>query len=225
MFATSSIQHLFAGGLENLEPEGQFTGIYKRRIPGKARVETLGIVGDEHGDPRVHGGAEKAIHQYAAENYGLLAQAFPQCASSLIPGSLGENMSAHDMTERNVHIGDVFRVGSTVLQVSQPRSPCWKINHRFGVEKMSMFVAQARITGWYYRVVSPGDICPGDEIALLDRHTERFSIEQFWQVQMSHRPPLDDLAELAAVPGLAPEWRQRLEHRAKWLHAQSRKSG
>ncbi|MDR6412794.1 MOSC domain-containing protein YiiM [Paraburkholderia terricola] len=221
MLGNAYIQQIFAGGLENLEPEGQRTGIYKRGNPGAARVEVMGIVGDEHGDPRVHGGAEKAVHQYAVENYSKLMHEFPQCAQSLKPGSLGENISAHGMSEPNVHIGDVFQAGSAVLQVSQPRSPCWKINHRFGVERMSMFIAQARITGWYYRVLRPGNIQPGDPITRLERHTSRFSIEQFWLVQMSHRPSLDDLAELAAVPGLAPEWRQRLQHRAKWLRAES----
>lgn len=221
MLTISSIEHLFAGGLENLEPEGQLTGIYKRRVPGLVRVGKLGIAGDEHGDLRVHGGPEKAVHQYAAENYRRLAEAFPQCADSFVPGSLGENISTRRMTERSVYVGDVFRFGTAVLQVSQPRSPCWKINHRFGVERMSMFVAQTRITGWYYRVLHPGEMREGDEILLLERQTQRFSIEQFWQVQMSHRPSIDDLAELAMVPGLAPEWRQRLEHRAKWLRAQA----
>lgn len=221
MLTISKVEQLFAGGLENLEPEGQLTGIYKRRVPGVVRVVKLGIVGDEHGDLRVHGGPEKAVHQYAAENYGRLAAAFPQCEDLLVPGSLGENISSRQMTERSVYVGDVFRFGTAVLQVSQPRSPCWKINHRFGVERMSMFVAQARITGWYYRVLQPGKMQEGDEILLLERQTQRFSIEQFWQVQMSHRPSIDDLAELAGVPGLAPEWRQRLEHRAKWLRAQA----
>ncbi|MFL9945550.1 MOSC domain-containing protein [Paraburkholderia agricolaris] len=221
MATISNIEHLFAGGLKSLEPEGQRTGIYKRRVRGTARVETLGIVGDEHGDPRVHGGAEKAVHHYAAENYLLLGEAFQQCVESLVPGSLGENISTHHMTERDVYIGDVYRAGSVVLQVSQPRSPCWKINHRFGVERMSMLVAQTRITGWYYRVLSPGNMQMGDNIVLLERHTQRFSIEQFWQVQMSHRPLLDDLAELAAVPGLALEWRRRLDQRATWLRARA----
>jgi MOSC domain-containing protein YiiM len=221
MLTISNIENLFAGGLENLEPEGQLTGIYKRRVSGVARVGKLGIVGDQHGDLRVHGGSEKAVHQYAAENYRRLVEAFPQCADSLVPGSFGENISSRHMTERNVYVGDVFRFGTAVLQVSQPRSPCWKINHRFGVERMSMFVAQARITGWYYRVLQPGDMREGDEIVVLERQTQQFSIERFWQIQMSHRPCVDDLADLAAVPGLAPEWRQRLEHRAKWLRAQA----
>ncbi|WP_208451856.1 MOSC domain-containing protein [Burkholderia cepacia] len=183
-------------------------------MPGAARVDALGIVGDEHGEPRVHGGPEKAVHQYAAAHHARLADAFPECAARLVPGSLGENVSAHGMTEGDVHVGGVFRMGSVVLQVSQPRSPCWKINHRFGVERMSMFVARARITGWYYRVVCPGNMQVGDEIVLLERHTQRFSIEQFWVVQTSHWPSLDDLAELAVVARLAPEWRLRLDHRA-----------
>lgn len=179
----SRIDHLFAGGLENLEPEGQRTGIYKRRVPGAARVDALGIVGDEQGDPRVRGGPEKAVHQYAAAHYARLADVFPECSARLVPGSLGENVSAHGMTDGEVHVGDVFRMGSVVFQVSQPRSPCWKINHRFGVERMSMFVLQTRITGWCYSVVSPGSMQVGDAIVLLKRYTQRFSIEQFWAEQ------------------------------------------
>lgn len=217
MSLTSKIDHVFAGGTGVLKPEGQRSGIFKRRRSGPARVEILGIVGDEHADRRVHGGPEKAVHHYAAENYELLAQAFAQCAHELIPGSLGENISAHGLTEQNVHIGDVFQVGSAVLQVSQPRSPCWKINHRFDAERMSMHVAKERITGWYYRVLQPGFIEATDVIELLDRQTQRFSIDEFWQVQLSHRPVIDDLLALAATPGLAEDWKRRLSERAKWL--------
>jgi len=217
MKLTSRIDHIFAGGLAVLKPEGQRTGIYKQRRTGPVRVELHGLVGDQHGDTRVHGGPQKAVHQYAAENYSLLAQAFAHCADALVAGSLGENISAHLLSERNVHIGDVFRMGSTLLQVSQPRSPCWKINHRFDAERMSMHVAKERITGWYYRVLEPGFVEVGDSIELLDRSTERFSIDEFWQVQLAHRPLVEDLQALAAVPGLAEDWQRRLTERAQWL--------
>ncbi|WP_408596857.1 MOSC domain-containing protein [Pseudomonas sp. PLMAX] len=217
MTLTSKIDHVFAGGLGVLEPEGQRTGIFKQRRAGPVRVELHGIVGDQHGDTRVHGGPEKAVHQYAAQNYSRLAQAFVPSAGQLVAGSLGENISAFGLSELNVHIGDVFRVGSSVLQVSQPRSPCWKINHRFDAEHMSMFVARERITGWYYRVLEPGFLEAGDPIELLERHDERFSIDQFWQVQLSHRPVIDDLLALAASPGLSADWKRRLGERAKWL--------
>lgn len=220
MELTSCIGLLFAGGLSYLEPEGQRTGIFKRKISGPARVASHGIEGDEHGDLRVHGGPEKAVHHYAAENYARLALAFPRSAPALVPGSLGENISAHHLSERNVHLGDVFRVGSSVLQVSQPRSPCWKINHRFDAERMSMYVAQERVTGWYYRVIEPGFIQAGERMELQDRQTDRFSVDQFWHVQLAHRPPIDDVLELIAIPGLAQEWKRRLDERVKWLQKQ-----
>jgi MOSC domain-containing protein YiiM len=86
---------------------------------------------------------------------------------------------------------------------------------------MSMHVAKERITGWYYRVIQPGFIEAGDRIELLDRHTERFSIDQFWQVQLSHRPEIDDLLALTATHGLAEDWKRRLAERAKWLRKRS----
>ncbi|MBV6822050.1 MOSC domain-containing protein [Pseudomonas sp. PD9R] len=218
MTLTSKIDHVFAGGLGVLKPEGQRTGIFKQRLSGPARVELYGIVGDQHGDTRVHGGPEKAVHQYAAQNYERLVQAFAHCAPELVAGSLGENISAVGLCECNVHIGDEFQIGSSVLQVSQPRSPCWKINHRFDAEHLSMFVARERITGWYYRVLRPGSIEAGDRIELLERHTERFSIDQFWRVQLSHRPLIEDLLVLAATRGLAEDWKRRLSERAKWLN-------
>ncbi|TXI84452.1 MAG: MOSC domain-containing protein [Cupriavidus sp.] len=214
---TTTIDQLFAGGTGCLGDEGHRSGIFKTRQSGPLRVEKEGIVGDEQADRRVHGGPEKAVHQYACEHYGELARAFPQSQALLVPGSLGENISAGWLDERNVHIGDTFRVGSAIMQVSQPRSPCWKINHRFGEARMSVFVAQQRITGWYYRVIAAGEIRPGDAITLLERQTERFSIEQFWHVQLTHRPDGDDLAELIDVPGLAASWKQRLRERLAWL--------
>ena len=217
MKLTSNIDHVYAGGLRVLQPEGQQTGMFKQRHAGPVRVEMHGIVGDQQGDTRVHGGPEKAIHQYAAQNYKRLAQAFHGSASELKAGSLGENISAVGLCEVSVHIGDVFQVGSAVLQVSQPRSPCWKINHRFDAEHMSMFVAKERITGWYYRVIQPGYFEVGAGIELLERYTERFSIDRFWQVQLSHRPVIDDLLALAATHGLAPDWQRRLSERAKYL--------
>ncbi|PQV43275.1 MOSC domain-containing protein [Paraburkholderia sp. BL21I4N1] len=221
MTLSSTIESLFAGGTGVLDLEGHRSGIFKRQIHGHARIEVDGLVGDEHADSRVHGGPEKAVHQYAAENYARLADAFAERANALVPGSLGENLSAYGLSECNVHIGDVFAAGTAVLQVSQPRSPCWKINHRFGVDRMSVYVMQTRITGWYYRVISPGVVRAGDQMTLLERQTDQVSIDRFWQVQLAHRPTIEDLTILANVPGLAPDWKRRFSERMRWLSAQS----
>ncbi|MHA7114419.1 MOSC domain-containing protein [Pseudomonas promysalinigenes] len=217
MMSDVTIDHIFAGGITELQPEGQSTGIYKKNLSCPAFVTRNGIVGDQQADRRVHGGPEKAVHHYATENYSLLAAEFPNSADSLVAGSLGENISTQGMNEKNAYIGDIYQVGSCLIQISQPRSPCWKINHRFGEERMSMFVVNEHLTGWYYRVLREGSFDVGDAIQLINRETEEYSIKRFWQIQLAHRPELDDLIKLSLTPGLAQDWRQRLAGRAEWL--------
>lgn len=211
------VDALFAGGIGILGEEGHRSGIFKRRVEGDVHVFAEGIVGDEQADRRVHGGPEKAMHHFAAENYASLASFFPQIADALVPGSLGENVSTSGLTERNVHIGDIFRVGGVTLQVSQPRAPCWKINHRFATEGVSLVVARERMTGWYYRVIEAGTIRAGDPLELVRRTSERFSIDEFWNVQSAHSPRIEDMLELAAVDGLAHDWKVRLTERVRWI--------
>ena len=215
--AQERVDAVYAGGIGILGPEGHRSGIFKNRIYGPVTVGTEGISGDEQADRRVHGGPEKAIHHYAADNYALLAEAFPGSATMLVPGSLGENISTWHLTEQNVYIGDIFRIGSAVLQVSQPRSPCWKINHRFEEDQLSIFVARQHRTGWYYRVLESGIFQEGNSIELLERCTDRVNIDHFWQVQLNHRPAIEDLQEIIAINALASDWKRRLRDRMNWL--------
>ena len=169
------VEGLYIGKISVLGPEGQLSGIFKRPV-GTVNVSADGFEGDHQADRRVHGGPEKAIHHYAAENYALLAASFPEIAQALVPGQIGENVSTQGWTEDDVHLGDVFRIGAARVQVSQPRSPCWKINHRFDVEGLSKLIAEAGMTGWYYRVLTPGSIAVGDPFELLDRDTDAVSL-------------------------------------------------
>lgn len=214
----STIEHLFAGGITELGPEGHLTGIYKARI-AEAEVALSGILGDQQADLRVHGGPEKAVHQYAFENYPVLGGEFPDCARLLLAGSLGENICAPGMTEASVCIGDVYQAGTALLQVSQPRRPCWKVDHRLSATGVAAFIARTGITGWYYRVLRPGKLAVGDALQLIERPEAAFSIERFWEIQMAHRPSIDAVSALAAAHGLAPEWVQRLAQRAAWLRS------
>jgi MOSC domain-containing protein YiiM len=211
------IEGVYIGGITVLEPEGQPTGIYKTPSAGPLRLTFTGLVGDVQADRRVHGGPEKALHHYAAENYARLAAAFPECAAALLPGSIGENISTHGWQEDSVCIGDIFRIGTALVQVSQPRSPCWKINHKFGVADMSRFVADHGVTGWYYRVMEDGDVGVGDDFVLQERQAPEVTLARLWQANIAHRPALDELAELTAAPGLTPGWVQKLGERRDWL--------
>ena len=214
---------LFIGSVLRLGDEGQFSAIHKNRVNGPIVIGEEGLVGDAQADQRVHGGPEKAVHHYAAENYVHLASRFPAITAELIPGSIGENISTSGWDEQGVFIGDVFQLGSALLQVSQPRSPCWKIDHRYATKGLARLIAETGLTGWYYRVLEPGIAASGDPFELLARLPEAVSLAELWQVWAEHRPDLETLARLAVAPGLNPAWAKKLHDRLEWLRVNTNK--
>jgi MOSC domain-containing protein YiiM len=208
---------LYAGGVAPLPPEGRPSGIVKKRLDGPAMLGREGLEGDAQADRRVHGGPEKALHHYAAESYAALAAVFPGIAAQLVPGSVGENLTTEGWSEALVCIGDVFRLGEARIQVSQPRSPCWKIDHRYGEPALSRAIAERGLTGWYYRVLEPGRVGPDSEFELLDRGASAVTIRRLWTANLARRPDPDELALLAAAPGLNPGWAKKLADRLDWL--------
>jgi MOSC domain-containing protein YiiM len=210
---------LFAGGIGTLPPEGHRTGIFKRPLAGPVRLGAEGLEGDVQADRRVHGGPEKALHHYAAESYAVLAEVFPRLRADLVPGSLGENLTTCGWTEDTVCVGDVFALGACRVQVSQPRSPCWKINHKFDEPGLSQAVAQRGVTGWYYRVLEGGLLAAGDRFELLERAPAAVSLRRLWQAHLAHRPDPAELDLLRRAAGLAQGWVRKLSERLDWLRA------
>lgn len=210
------INRLYAGVAQTLAPSGQRTGIYKKPIQ-KARVGLLGIDGDVQVDKRYHGGPDKALHQFTVVSYSCITAHYPSLVDKALPGSIGENLTIEGMSEQTVCIGDIYRLGKVRVQVSEPRQPCWKINARYGVEKLSEFIEQRRIAGWYYRVLETGEITVGDEVVLVDRFNENITIDYFNDVKNQHRPALNVLDQLIAARGLAAGLKQRLVERRAYL--------
>lgn len=213
------VDQVFVGRVRLMLPDGEATGMFKSAVAGPVQLSATGLAGDEQADLRHHGGADKALHHYPAEHYAVIAEEWPQCAAMVAPGVLGENISTRGMTEHEVCIGDVFRIGSALVQVSQPRAPCWKIDRRLKVDDASRFVEAAGITGWYYRVLSPGTIAAGDGIELLERPNAWLSLAHYWDEVMAHRPDIASLRRIAAATGLAADKAQRWRERADWLDA------
>lgn len=211
---------LFIGGIRPLPESGRPTGIYKQPVDGSLALTNEGFVGDQQADRRVHGGPEKAVHLYPARHYTKLAIRFPEAAGQLVPGSLGENISTPDLDESDVRIGDIWQLGSALLQVCQPRNPCWKIDERFGTEGMAAFIAENNLTGWYWRVLRSGQVAPGEHLDLEQASTGAFSLLAAMQLWQAHRPPLAELEKLAASPGIASQWKQKIEDRLAWLARQ-----
>jgi MOSC domain-containing protein YiiM len=215
----NSSTSLFMGGIRPLPPENRPTGIFKHEVVVPAWLGREGLAGDAQADRRVHGGPDKALHQYPVAHYARLAAAFPDARELLIPGSIGENLSAPGWDEANVCIGDIFRLGDTRIQVSQPRSPCWKIDHRYGVAGLAKLIDEAGITGWYFRVIEEGSVEPGCAFALIDRMAPDLTIQALLSLWREHRPDPEHLKRTAATPGLAESWIRKLMDRAGRLRA------
>jgi MOSC domain-containing protein YiiM len=210
------INQIFTGKSQIL-PGGHASGIFKHAVVGGVELTREGIVGDVQADRRFHGGVDKAVHHYAAENYSILKEYFPEIEDAFVPGSIGENISTLGWDETTVCIGDVFAVGKCKVQVSQPRSPCWKINARYGMEDISKFIEERGIAGWYYRVVQTGMLAAGDEFALLERNPDPITLREFWRVFLLPRPDHAELSRIGATPGLNEDMQARIAERIDWL--------
>ena len=159
-------------------------------------------------DRRVHGGPEKALYHFPVDNYTILKQAFGHIEDQFIPGSIGENLSSSGVSDKDVHIGDIFEMGDAIVQVTQPRRPCWKVNHKFGNGHMAPVLMSQAISGWYYRVLQEGTLSVGDKFILKDRLEHSVSVADVWKLfaeKLQSRMPPE--AFNTDIPGLSHEWR------------------
>ena len=216
LIAPLIVSGIFTGRIGFLPGESRGSAIAKEPLAGRCVIGVEGIAGDEHADPRVHGGSEKAVHLFPQEHHEALARAFPE-ARHLQPGGLGENLSTRGITENEAHIGDVFALGTARLQIAEPRTPCWKIDARCGVEGVTAHVAEHGIAGWYFRVLAPGECVAGDALIHLERPPGAISLAHFHQSQRAQRPALAVLDRLANAPGLSPGWVRKIRSRIEWL--------
>ena len=191
---------------------GSRSAIAKAPVAGPVAVGTLGLDGDEQGDPRVHGGPDKAVHQYAQEHYARWRTELGALAVLASPGAFGENIASSGVTEHTLCLGDQVRVGSVLLEVSQSRQPCWKLNDRFGLPAMARRVQDSGHTGWYYRVLQPGSVQAGDALVLVARPFPQWTLARTMDVL--YRQPFDAavLQALAALP-LTPSWQRLVQGR------------
>lgn len=207
---TTSPAHITAvcaGRVAPLGPKSVPSGFVKHRGDGIAHVGMLGLQGDEQADLTVHGGPDKAVYAYALSNYAAWLRDFPQHAGLLIPGGLGENLTIDGLCEATVCVGDIVRIGTTTLQVTQPRQPCFKLALRFNNPRLPQAMMRNGACGWYYRVLVPGSLAAGDTLTLQARPNPSWTIARFHRLIAGRSAALGDLAELAELEGLAAAWR------------------
>ena len=205
---SANIDGVFIGDVTKIGPEQTPTGIYKNKVVGAQRITELGLVGDIQVDRRVHGGPEKAVYHFPAENYAVCQQALPHLKDAFIPGSIGENISSTGVDDKTVHIGDILRLGTALVQVSQPRRPCWKVNHKYGNGHLASLLMSQGISGWYYRILEEGVVSEGDQWVFCERLDNSLSVYGVWRMfleRLQSRMPPEAFS--ADIPGLSREWR------------------
>lgn len=202
------IKMLLIGKPEKLGNEGVISGINKKETFEPEKVFFTGLENDVQVDKKHHGGLEKAIHHYAFENYeywkNVSGISKPEV---LCEGGFGENISTLGMDESSVCIGDKYRVGSVVLEVSQARQPCWKLNLRFGHPDMSRMVQESLRTGWYYRVLEEGWMQAGDSFILIERNWPEWTLKRLLHVLYIDMHNKQLLEEMTQITPLSESWK------------------
>jgi MOSC domain-containing protein YiiM len=187
------------------------TALPKQAVAEPLWLSALNLQGDEQADQRNHGGPDQALCVYPGTHYPYWNK---RLAQTLGPGSFGENLTlGGHWTEADVCLGDVFAFGEARVQVSQPRSPCWKIARRWQTPQLSLWLQESGFTGWYMRVLQPGYVAPSDALELMERPYPEWTITRVNSAKYQQRHDQELVAELAACPALGQHWLRKMQGR------------
>lgn len=189
-----------------------FSAINKQMMTSPIMVSWYGLEGDEQADQRVHGGLDKAVHFYPIEHYAYWQAMLGYECLPAVPGAFGENVSTEGITEHTLCLGDRLQIGSAILEITQGRQPCWKLNNRFGTPDMAVQVQQSLRTGWYAKVIQPGMLTAGDKILLLERPYPAWTLARMMTILYQGGAYAPELEALLQLP-LVASWQRLIERR------------
>lgn len=185
------------------------TGIFKEPVSGRAMMRRLNLDGDGQGDLSVHGGIHKAVYVYPMEHYDYWKRELGR--DDLTYGKFGENLTVEGMLEETVHIGDVFRIGEALVEVSQPRVPCFKLGIKMGNPQIvKPFLASERV-GFYVRVLEEGEVGAGDTIKRTKAGDGGMTVKEIVHLRHFDNANTEDAERAANLPALTPSWRNAFE--------------
>ncbi|KAK3986318.1 putative phthalate 4, 5 dioxygenase oxygenase reductase subunit [Cladorrhinum sp. PSN332] len=223
-FTSDTILQVRRGKMKNMPNLTIQSGIDKHEAQSPIWVDKWGLEGDEH-DMTFHGGLDKAVHGYCSTHYPTWSREYPSATSKFIPGGFGENLVLARMNERNICVGDIFSISnsSLALQISLPRQPCFKLNHRFSLKNFAPQTYKTNRTGYYFRVLAPGFASAGDTITLVSRPHPEWTVERIQKYLHDEKNNFEMNQILAGVEELGAECRDAFKARvAKHLAKQKR---
>lgn len=183
------------------------SAIFKEEVLYPIQVFLTNLAGDVQADTLHHGGPDKAVCAYAAENYAFftdkIGQVFPH-------GSFGENLTISGLREDAIMIGDIFSIGECTLQVSQPREPCYKIAARHNIAQLPVWIKQTGYTGYYFRVLKEGILQAGDSAILKERGAGGITVAEANAIMYSNDVTSEQISQLLNEKALSASWRKQL---------------
>ncbi|CAH1459786.1 TPA: 6-N-hydroxylaminopurine resistance protein [Klebsiella quasipneumoniae subsp. similipneumoniae] len=188
------------------------SAIGKIQVDGELQLGDLGLEGDEQAEKKIHGGPDRALCHYPREHYADWIREFPQQADRFCAPAFGENLSTTGLTEQNVCIGDIFRWGEALIQVTQPRSPCFKLNFHFSINDMAQLMQNSGKTGWLYRVIAGGKVSSDAPLELVSRLSE-VSVHEAGAIAWHMLFDDDQYHRLLSAAGLSVSWSRTMQKR------------
>ena len=203
--------NVFIGKIKDYEGSRP-SAIAKLQVDGELSLTEKGLVGDEQAEKKIHGGPDRALCHYPREHYAFWASEYPDQAELFVAPAFGENLSTEGLTEKNVFIGDIFRWGEALIQVTQPRSPCFKLNFHFGISDIATQMQNAGKTGWLYRVILAGKVETDAPLTLVSRLSD---VSMYDACAIAWHMPFDDeqYHRLLSAAGLSTSWTRTMQKR------------
>lgn len=203
--------NVFIGKIKDYEGSRP-SAIAKLQVDGELSLTEKGLVGDEQAEKKIHGGPDRALCHYPREHYAFWASEYPDQAGLFVAPAYGENLSTEGLTEKNVFIGDIFRWGEALIQVTQPRSPCFKLNFHFGISDIATQMQNAGKTGWLYRVILAGKVETDAPLTLVSRLSD---VSVYDACAIAWHMPFDDeqYHRLLSAAGVSTSWTRTMQKR------------
>ncbi|REE69704.1 MOSC domain-containing protein YiiM [Paenibacillus taihuensis] len=186
------------------------TSIFKMPVYTLLELDSDGFQGDAQADLKNHGGKDKAVCVYSYGHYPFWEK---ELGRSLSYGAFGENLTVNGFLETEVCIGDIFQLGSAIVQITQPRQPCFKLSARYQSPEMPIKVQQTGFTGFYLRVLQPGKVHFENQLILLRAHPQAITVAFANRVMHHDKNDYDGIEKLLSVEELSSSWRNTFEKR------------
>jgi len=180
------------------------TGIYKEPIEGRVMLRTMSLDGDGQADLQAHGGTYKAVYVYPHEHYAYWSDTLERDDFSY--GQFGENFTVTGMLETDVMVGSIYRIGGAMVQVTQPRVPCFKLAHKMGIPTFVKTFLQANRPGFYLRVLEEGIVGAGDEFELITADPIGMSVADINYLLYFDKTNVEQAERALQIEGMSPGW-------------------